>query len=108
MDLHIKDRLLLPSLLPERGSFMGYNLKKAILKKIAISEQDKTDYEIVEKPEEKRIEWNVLKDQETPLKVDFSKEELAFMRKACENVSEQELPDEIWAVAERIYNESQD
>ena len=47
MDLHIKDRLLLPSLLPERGSFMEYNLKKAILKKIAISEQDKTDYEIV-------------------------------------------------------------
>lgn len=42
MDLHIKDRLLLPSLLPERGSFMEYNLKKAILKKIAISEQDKT------------------------------------------------------------------
>lgn len=34
MDLHIKDRLLLPSLLPERGSFMEYNLKKAILKKL--------------------------------------------------------------------------
>lgn len=107
MDLHIKERLLIPSILPERGNFMEYNLKKAILKKIAITEQDKADYEIVEKPEEKRIEWNVQKDQETPLTVDFTKDELEFMRKACETISEQDLPDEIWGVAERIYNESQ-
>lgn len=107
MDLHIKERLLIPTILPERGNFMEYNLKKAILKKIAITEQDKADYEIVEKPEEKRIEWNVQKDQETPLTVDFTKDELEFMRKACETISEQDLPDEIWGVAERIYNESQ-
>lgn len=107
MDLHIKERLLIPTILPERGNFMEYNLKKAILKKIAITEQDKADYEIVEKPEEKRIEWNVQKDQETPLTVDFTKDELEFMRKACEFISEQNLPDEVWGVAERIYNESQ-
>lgn len=107
MDLHIKERLLIPTILPERGNFMEYNLKKAILKKIAITEQDKADYEIVEKPEEKRIEWNVQKDQETPLTVDFTKDELEFMHKACETISEQDLPDEIWGVAERIYNESQ-
>lgn len=28
MDLHIKDRLLIPSIFPERGSFMDYNPKK--------------------------------------------------------------------------------
>lgn len=107
MDLHIKERLLIPSILPERGNFMEYNLKKAILKKIAITEQDKADYEIVEKSEEKRIEWNIQKDYEMPLTVDFTKDELEFMRKACETISEQDLPDEIWGVAERIYNESQ-
>ena len=49
MDLHIKDRLLIPSIFPERGSFMDYNLKKSIVRKIAISDQDKKEYEIVEK-----------------------------------------------------------
>ena len=76
MDLHIKDRLLIPSIFPERGNFMDFNLKKSIARKIAISEQDRKDYEIVEKKEEKRIEWNVQKDAETPLVVEFSKEEL--------------------------------
>lgn len=27
MDLHIKDRLLIPSIFPERGNFMDFNLK---------------------------------------------------------------------------------
>ena len=73
MDLHIKDRLLIPSIFPERGNFMDFNLKKSIARKIAISEQDRKDYEIVEKKEEKRIEWNVQKDAETPLVVEFLK-----------------------------------
>lgn len=82
MDLHIKDRLLIPSIFPERGNFMDFNLKKSIARKIAISEQDRKDYEIVEKKEEKRIEWNVQKDAETPLVVEFSKEELDYMRRS--------------------------
>ena len=43
MDLHIKDRLLIPSIFPERGNFMDFNLKKSIARKIAISEQDRKD-----------------------------------------------------------------
>ena len=107
MDLHIKDRLLIPSIFPERGNFMDFNLKKSIARKIAISEQDRKDYEIVEKKEEKRIEWNVQKDAETPLVVEFSKEELDYMRRSCEAIAEQQMPDEMWGVVERIYNEAQ-
>lgn len=107
MDLHIKDRLLIPSIFPERGNFMDFNLKKSIARKIAISEQDRKDYEIVEKKEEKRIEWNVQKDAETPLVVEFSKEELDYMHRSCEAIAEQQMPDEMWAVVERIYNEAQ-
>lgn len=107
MDLHIKDRLLIPSIFPERGNFMDFNLKKSIARKIAISEQNRKDYEIVEKKEEKRIEWNAQKDAETPLVVEFSKEELDYMRKSCEAIAEQQMPDEMWDVVERIYNEAQ-
>lgn len=107
MDLHIKERLLIPTILPEKGNFMDFNLKKSIIKKVALTEQDKTDYEIVEKKEERRIEWNVQKDIETPLVVDFSTEELAYLQKACEAISEQQLPDEVWAMVEHIYDEIQ-
>jgi len=87
---------------------MEFNLKKSILSKIALTEQDKEDYEIVEKKDEKRIEWNVQKDHEQPLVVDFSKDELAYMHKACEQISGQQLPDDVWGVVEHIFNESQD
>ena len=52
MDLHIKDRLLIPSIFPERGNFMDFNLKKSIARKIAISEHDRKDYDIVDKKED--------------------------------------------------------
>lgn len=107
MDLHIRERLLLPTILPEKGNFMDFNVKKSILKKIALTVQDRTDYEIVEKKEERRIEWNVQKDIEAPLIVDFSKDELEYLQKACEAISEQQLPDEVWAMVERVYNEIQ-
>lgn len=106
MDLHIKERLLIPSLLPERGNFMDFNLKKSILKKIAISEEERADYGIVEKADEHRIEWDMEKDISTPLVVDFSNDELDYLRRACEAMSEQEMPDEVWGVVERIYNAS--
>ena len=49
----------------------------------------------------------VQKDAETPLAVKFTNEELDYMRKSCEAISEQQMPDELWAVVERIYNEAQ-
>lgn len=108
MNLHIKERLLIPTILPERGTFMDFNLKKSIISKVALTEQDKTDYEIVEKKDEKRIEWNVQKDHETPLSVEFTKDELKYLHKACEAISDQQLSDDVWSVVERIFNESQD
>lgn len=105
MELHVKDRLLIPSLFPEKGNFMDFNLKKSIIKKIAISDKEKEEYGIVEKNEEKRIEWDIQKDIDTPLLVDFSNDELDYMRRSCETISEQQMPDELWAIVERIYNE---
>lgn len=107
MKLHIKDRLLIPSLFPEKGNFMEYNLKKAILKKIAITDKDREDYGIVENQDEKRIEWNLQKDAEVPFVAEFSKEELEYLHNACEAISEQKLTDDLWIVVEHIYNETQ-
>lgn len=48
MELHIKDRIYIPQLLPAQNSFMEYNLKREIIKKVALTEKDKDEYVIVE------------------------------------------------------------
>ena len=95
MELTIKDRLYLPSFLPARGNFKEFNLKKEILRKIAISDDERQEINLRENAEDKRIEWDV--EKERPLLVEFSKEEMDYLKKACERISDEELPDDMWA-----------
>ena len=103
MELTIKDRLYLPSFLPARGNFKEFNLKKEILRKIAISADERQEINLRENAEDKRIEWDV--EKERPLLVEFSKEEMDYLKKACERISDEELPDDMWATVETVYNE---
>ena len=103
MELTIKDRLYLPSFLPARGNFKEFNLKKEILRKIAISDDERQEINLREIAEDKRIEWDV--EKERPLLVEFSKEEMDYLKKACERISDEELPDDMWATVETVYNE---
>ena len=41
MELSVKDRLYLPTFLPARGNFKEFNLKKEILRKIAIGDEER-------------------------------------------------------------------
>ena len=43
MELSIKDRLYLPTFLPAKGNFKDFNLKKEILRKIAISDDERKE-----------------------------------------------------------------
>mgnify|MGYP000177299028 FL=1 len=103
MELTIKDRLYLPSFLPARGNFKEFNLKKEILRKIAISDDERQEINLRENAEDRRIEWDV--EKERPLLVEFSKEEMDYLKKACERISDEELPDDMWATVETVYNE---
>jgi len=38
---------------------------------------------------------------------DFSREELDYLREACEKLSEKTLPDDMWATVERIFDNCQ-
>lgn len=57
MELSVKDRLYLPSFLPARGNFKDFNLKKEILRKIAIPDEERKAIGLHENAEDKRIEW---------------------------------------------------
>lgn len=104
MELHIKDRIYIPQLLPEQNSFMGYSLKREILKKVAITEKDKEEYSIVEDVEKGQVTWDSAKDIEIPLVVDFTSQEIEYLKKSCESLVETAYPDDFWVTVEKIYN----
>lgn len=106
MELSVKDRLYLPTFLPARGNFKDFNLKKEILRKIAIGDGEREEIGLHENAEDKRIEWDV--EKEKPLTVEFSKEEAEYLRKACEKISDEELPDDMWTTIERMFDMCQD
>ena len=97
MELSVKDRLYLPTFLPARGNFKEFNLKKEILSKIAIGDEERKAINLRENAEDKRIEWDVEKE--------FSADEMAYLQAACEKISDEELPDDMWGTVEAIYNE---
>jgi len=102
MELQIKDRLYIPALLPKEGNFKQFNLKKEIMRKIEISEEERSRVELTQNTETHRIEWNTEKD--LPLTVDFSSEELDYLKVSCEKISDEALPDDMWGTVEKIYN----
>lgn len=42
--------------------------------------------------------------ERTPLHVEFTEEELKYLQEACEKISDEELPDDMWSTVERIYD----
>lgn len=102
MELLIKDRLYIPAFLPKEGNFRDFNTKKNILGKIEITGQERKEVGLKENQETKRIEWDVEKD--TPLVVNFTAEEIQYLKTSCEKISDQNLPDDMWQTVEKLYN----
>ena len=102
MELLIKDRLYIPAFLPKEGNFKDFNTKKSILAKIEISRDEREAVELKENQETKRIEWDTEKD--TPLGVDFSADEMLYLKTSCEKISDQSLPDDMWHTVEKLYD----
>lgn len=106
MELHIKERIYFPQLLPQQGSFIEFNLKRSILKKVTLTDNDRQEYNIQEDKENGRITWNSNKDFSQPLVVEFTTDELALLRKGCEQFTEKgdPAPDDFWMLIEKIYD----
>lgn len=102
MELLIKDRLYIPAFLPKEGNFKDFNTKKNILAKIEISQDERQVVGLKENQETKRIEWDTEKD--TPLVVDFTTEEMLYLKTSCEKISDQSLPDDMWQTVEKLYD----
>lgn len=82
---------------------MEYNLKREIIKKVALTEKDKDEYAIVEDQQAGKATCDSKKDME-PLVVEFSKQEIDYLKKSCEALAESAYPYDLWATVEKIYN----
>ena len=107
MELNIIDRIYIPSILPAENTFIDFNMKRGIIKKVALTEADAEKYHIQEDAENKRTTWDPKIDRENPLVVDFSREELAYLKKACEKLADTPAPDNLWGTVEKIYAATQ-
>lgn len=104
MKLHIKDRIYIPQMFPQKSTFLEFNLKRSIIRKVGIKENDKDLYNIKEDHENGRITWDVDKDMSTPLCVSFSKDEIKYLQESCEKLIDTAYPDDFWSVVEKIYD----
>ncbi len=107
MELHILDRIYIPAILPAENSFMDFNLKREITKKVALTEADAEKYKIQEDVENKRTTWDPAIDRDNPLTVEFTAQELAYLKAACEKLADKPAPDNLWATVEKIYAAAQ-
>ena len=107
MELNIIDRIYIPSILPAENTFMDFNMKRGIIKKVALSEEDVKKYNIQEDKNNKRTTWDPKVDRENPLVVDFTREELAYLKSACEKLADTPAPDNLWSTVEKIYAATQ-
>ena len=103
MELYIKDRIYLLSILPPTGTFKEFILKKDLIKRIGLTEQDKKFYRI--ETEDDNTKWDIDIDKNNPLKVTFSQSDIEYLKKTIESISEIEHSDDMWVSIERIYNE---
>lgn len=78
-------------------------MKREIIKKVALTEKDKDEYAIVEDQQASKATWDSKKDME-PLVVEFSKQEIDYLKKSCEALAESAYPYDLWATVEKIYN----
>ena len=72
------------------------------MKKIEISDTERDEVNLRENADTKRIEWDV--EKETPLIVDFSADEMEYLKMVCEKISDENLPDDMWQSVEKIYD----
>ena len=105
--LHIKERLYLMNILPQENSLVNFQLKKGLMKKVELTDEDREKFEIKVYEESQNMTWNAQKDFDNPTEFEFSDMECEYVRKAIEALSDGQHPDEYWLIVTTLYDKLQ-
>lgn len=106
MKLFIKDRIYIQKVLPKTNTFLDYNVKSGIVKKVELTENDRDKYGLRLEDDNKALRWDNAKDMANPIDVAFSAQELEYIKKACEASANQLHDDDFWITVDKVYKES--
>lgn len=94
MRLTIKDRLVLPDILPEQGGMLDMILVRSIIGKIVLTAKEITDFEVEQ--EGNSLKWNMEKD--TGVEICFEPSELELLKARYHRLDEEK------SVTSRIFD----
>lgn len=86
MKLHIAERLILASILPEKGNFETMDTIEKLKSALYLSEEEAEKYEF--KQDGDRVTWN--KEGSEPVDLEFSTKGVAFLLKTLEDLDKNE------------------
>ncbi len=82
MKLTVKERILLPRLLPAKGSITNQTLVRDIANKVSFSKKEKTKYDL--KSEKGVLTWNTNKAKD----IDFTFTEIQLIKEAVKKLDD--------------------
>jgi hypothetical protein len=101
MTLGIKERLLLGTFFPPKGTKKDQSLVRSIAGKIIVTPEEKDAVDWV--MEDKAIRWSA--EKEKPLDIELNDEEREFLKRQVKRVDEDaEYTQELLGIAEKIEN----
>ncbi len=108
VNLHLKERFYLLNILPQENALVDFQLKKRIIDKVVVTDEDKNGVGFNVNEQTGEVTWDAKKDFENPKEVDFSEDERKYIRQSIEKLSDGVHPDEYWLIVQTLYDKVKD
>ena len=95
------------NILPQENSLVNFQLKKALMKKVELTDAERKKFEVKINEESQNMTWNAQKDFDDPTEFEFSEMECEYVRNAIEALSDGQHPDEYWLIVTSLYDKLQ-
>lgn len=100
MKLSIKERILLPAILPSEGKMIEMIINRSIKNKLVFTEDEITDFELVDN-DNGSISFNPKKHRD--VEIEFTSEQLNILKKAVNSIDEAgKVTDDLLPIFEKI------
>ena len=95
------------NILPQENSLVNFQLKKALMKNVELTDAEREKFEVKINEESQNMTWNAQKDFDDPTEFEFSEMECEYVRNAIEALSDGQHPDEYWLIVTSLYDKLQ-